>query len=174
MKWKLLAAALAGAAIALAAGGWALVRDGVSARSRLSPLEERVMYQVRLAVVANAATDQANPYGSADAWRAAAGAYLDECAVCHGPAGRGDAPLGSRMYPPAPDLTWSGTRGLSDGELYHVIAEGIRLTGMPAMAGHKSTDEIWQLVSLVRRLPDLDEATIRAAAGAPDRAGAAR
>ena len=62
------------------------------------------------------------------------------------------------LFPPAPDLTQARTQELSDGELHHIISEGIRLTGMPAMGAHESADGIWKLVALVRKLPELDEA----------------
>jgi len=47
------------------------------------------------------------------------------------------------------------TQQLSDGELYYIISNGIRLTGMPAWGSEDKPEAIWDLVSLIRRLPKL-------------------
>jgi hypothetical protein len=46
------------------------------------------------------------------------------------------------------------TQDMSDGELFYVIENGVRLTGMPAWGGHNPTDS-WKLVHFIRHLPDL-------------------
>ena len=47
------------------------------------------------------------------------------------------------------------TQQLSDGEVYYIISNGIRLTGMPAWRFEDKPEAIWDLVSLIRRLPKL-------------------
>jgi hypothetical protein len=61
------------------------------------------------------------------------------------------------MYPPAPDMRQSATQNLSDGELFYIIQNGIRLTGMPAWGSGSEQDaaDSWKLVLLVRHLPQL-------------------
>jgi hypothetical protein len=61
------------------------------------------------------------------------------------------------MYPPAPDMRQSGTQQLTDGELFGIIQNGIRLTGMPAWGGGFAHDErdSWKLVHFIRHLPQL-------------------
>jgi Cytochrome C oxidase, cbb3-type, subunit III len=64
--------------------------------------------------------------------------------------------MGSRLYPPAPDMRKSSTQNLSDGELFFIIQNGIRLTGMPAWGGSDhDADDSWKLVRFIRHLPDL-------------------
>jgi len=48
----------------------------------------------------------------------------------------------------------SATQSLSDGELFYIIKNGIRLTGMPAWGGDTREDdrESWKLVHFVRHL----------------------
>ena len=60
------------------------------------------------------------------------------------------------MYPPAPDMRNPATQALSDGELFYIIQNGIRLTGMPAW-GASSHDEgdSWKLVHFIRHLPNV-------------------
>jgi mono/diheme cytochrome c family protein len=48
------------------------------------------------------------------------------------------------------------TQNLTDGELYYIIENGIRLTGMPAWgAGGPNDHETWHLVLFIRQLPHL-------------------
>jgi len=147
--------------------GGLLTRDGLSAIGRpLTPAEDRVLYDVRKGVVALAATERRNPLaGRRDVWREVAGAYQEHCAICHGPAGRGRSTLGAQFYPPPPDLTRPRTQELSDAELYHIIANGIRFTGMPGWSATHGTDELWRYVSFVRALPRLSERELADAAG---------
>jgi hypothetical protein len=47
------------------------------------------------------------------------------------------------------------TQSLSDGELFYVIEQGVRLTGMPAWGGPGSAEGSWHLVHFIRHLPSL-------------------
>ena len=58
--------------------------------------------------------------------------WADHCAACHSNDGSGDALMGRNMYPPAPDMRQAETQELTDGELFYIIQNGVRLTGMPA------------------------------------------
>ena len=80
---------------------------------------------------------------------------MDHCASCHGLDGGGNTVIGRNVYPPAPDMREAVTQDLSDGELYYIISNGVRFTGMPAWGGEDSPQEIWELVSFIRRLPSL-------------------
>ena len=69
---------------------------------------------------------------------------------------RWPAPCSGR---PIPVLTFHGladTQNLSDGELYWIIANGIRLTGMPAWGtaygGPNGDEEIWSMVAYIKSL----------------------
>lgn len=83
--------------------------------------------------------------------------WADHCASCHGNDGRGQTALGKKMYPRAPDMTLPATRSLSDGELFSIIENGIRLTGMPGWGDGtaESAYGSWGLVHFVRHLPEL-------------------
>jgi mono/diheme cytochrome c family protein len=74
------------------------------------------------------------------------------CATCHGQDGRTPTPLGRSMYPRAPDLGTADVQDMSDAELFWVIKNGIRLSGMPGFAGINSDDQIWQLAYFVRNI----------------------
>jgi len=83
--------------------------------------------------------------------------WADHCASCHGNNGRGKTVLGEHLYPRAPDMTLAATQSLSDGELFSVIENGIRLTGMPGWGDGtaESAYGSWGLVHLIRHLPEL-------------------
>lgn len=81
--------------------------------------------------------------------------FVEHCGMCHGIDGRGNTVIGRNLYPKVPDMSGSETQKLSDGEIYYIISNGIRLTGMPAWGSEDKPEAIWDLVSLIRRLPKL-------------------
>jgi mono/diheme cytochrome c family protein len=90
--------------------------------------------------------------------------FADHCMPCHGNDGSGDTAMGRNLYPKAPDMRLPRTQQLSDGELFYIIENGVKLTGMPAWStgtpeGEKST---WQLVTFIRRMPKLTADDIEA------------
>src|SRR5262245_57036599 len=100
-----------------------------------------------------------NPLGtSTDAVRPGMEHFARYCAVCHANDGSGrDTPFGRGLYPKPPDLRAEGTQGMSDGEIFYVIENGVRFTGMPAFgSGMPDPDGeklAWELVAFIRRLP---------------------
>jgi mono/diheme cytochrome c family protein len=86
--------------------------------------------------------------------------FADHCAVCHGNSGAGDTPIGRGLYPKPPVLSDARTQSLSDGELFSIIQNGIRFTGMPAFGGgggaHADEDS-WRLVQFIRHLPKITD-----------------
>ena len=81
--------------------------------------------------------------------------WADHCATCHANNGSGQTDIGRNLYPKAPDMRRRRTQDLTDGELFSIIKNGIRLTGMPAWgdpAGHDDDDN-WKLVHFIRHLP---------------------
>ncbi len=83
--------------------------------------------------------------------------WADHCAGCHANDGSAANTMGKQMYPPAPDMRQAKTQNLSDGELFFIIENGIRLTGMPAWGNGTahSTEASWKLVHFIRHLPKL-------------------
>jgi len=82
--------------------------------------------------------------------------WADHCASCHANNGSGDTEMGKHLYPPAPDMRNSGTQNKSDADLFFIIQNGVRMTGMPAWgsSGHHEEDS-WKLVRFIRHLPQL-------------------
>lgn len=79
------------------------------------------------------AQEQTSPIGDSSEVLAEARAHwADHCAGCHANNGSGETEMGKHMYPPAPDMRAADTQTLTDGELFYIVQNGIRLTGMPA------------------------------------------
>lgn len=88
----------------------------------------------------------------ADAGDLENGAHLfrTHCAPCHGVMDAEKTPIAKGMYPSPPQLLHG--KGVTDdpaGETYWKIANGIRLTGMPAYGHSLSDREMWQISFLL-------------------------
>jgi len=84
--------------------------------------------------------------------------YLQSCALCHSTDGHGNTNLGRSMNPPAMDLTSPHVQHWNDAELFWIIQNGVRLTGMPSWKSTLSEADTWKLVSFIHNLPRLDAA----------------
>jgi mono/diheme cytochrome c family protein len=96
--------------------------------------------------------------------------FLGSCAPCHGPDGRGDTNLGRSMAPRAMDLSSSHVQHWSDAELFWIIQNGVRLTGMPSWRSSVSDDDTWKLARFIHNLPRLDAVSASTAAPSPAQA----
>ena len=75
-----------------------------------------------------------------------------ECAGCHGLDGNNPTYAGRWMYPRAADLTSPEVQQYSDRELFWILKNGIRLSGMPAFGKVETDEHLWNLVHCVRTL----------------------
>jgi mono/diheme cytochrome c family protein len=82
--------------------------------------------------------------------------FLQSCAICHGADGHGETYLGRNMYPPAMDMTSPHVQHWSDAELFWIIQNGVRLTGMPSWESSISETDTWKLARFIHNLPRLD------------------
>ena len=104
-----------------------------------------------------AARAAANPVSfSPEVWAESRAHFADHCASCHGNDGSGNTELGRNLFPRAPDMRLAQTQDKTDGELYWIIENGIRLTGMPAWGTGGGNDvDSWKLIHFVRHLKEL-------------------
>jgi mono/diheme cytochrome c family protein len=109
--------------------------------------------------VPSGARGRQNPVpATPDTIKAGLAHFADHCAICHGNDGSGDTEIGRNLYPKAPDMRQPQTQNLSDGELFYIIENGVRLTGMPAWGtGLEGEKGSWALVRFIRHLPQLTE-----------------
>ena len=96
--------------------------------------------------------------------------FLGSCAQCHGADARGDTNVGRNMNPPAMDLSSPHVQHWSDAELFWIIKNGVRLTGMPSWKSSISDNDTWKLAGFIHNLPRLEAAS--ASTGVPSQAPA--
>jgi len=143
--------------------GTYIVTTGVSARPQPSRLEAVTARTVRSIAIRARVRGVTNPVPVSDAViKEGMQHFADHCAVCHGNDGSGDTEMGRGLYPRAPDMRLPATQDLSDGELFYIIENGVRLTGMPAWSTGTKEGETssWHLVHFIRHLPKLSEEEI--------------
>jgi mono/diheme cytochrome c family protein len=97
--------------------------------------------------------------------------FLGSCAQCHGADARGDTEIGRNMYPPAMDLSSSHVQHWTDAELFWIIQNGVRLTGMPSWKSSIPDNDTWKLARFIHNLPRTGAAS--ASAAVPSQAQAA-
>ena len=148
---------LAGVAVCLALGLWVywfVAVHGFSAREKPSKVEVLLARHARRIASPPGAKELKNPLSPSDlAIAEARDHFADHCAICHANDGSGHTQINMGLYPPAPDLKEKDTQGLSDGELFYIIKNGIRFTGMPGWGGED--EENWKLVLFIRHLPGI-------------------
>jgi mono/diheme cytochrome c family protein len=83
----------------------------------------------------------------------AVGHFSEHCAVCHGAPGVDRNDLVEGMYPQPPDLT-NVSKRYTPAELFWIIKNGIKMSGMPSMADD-GDDVLWATVGFLERLPGM-------------------
>lgn len=143
--------------LVVAAGGWLywfLTVHGFSAREKPSMFEAFLARHARRIATPGGARSLRNPIAPTELGIAEGrDHFAHHCAVCHGNNGGGKTMINAGLYPPAPDMRQAGTQDLSDGEIFYIIKNGIRFTGMPGWGGED--EENWTLVLFIRHLPKI-------------------
>jgi mono/diheme cytochrome c family protein len=141
-----------------------MIRRGFSTHDEPSRVEAVVARMMRSWAVPSDLRDAKNPVALTPQVLADGRAHFaDHCAGCHANDGRGGG-MGKQMYPRAPDMTLVATQSLSDGELFAIVENGVRLTGMPGFGAGtaESAYGSWGLVHFIRHLPKLTAEEIAA------------
>ena len=142
---------------------YTVARRGLNTRSEPSGMEELLARTMRRLATPSSVRDMTNPVQpTPEVLGEGLEHFADHCASCHANNGSGDTEMGLSLYPRAPDMRAASTQELSDGELFSIIENGIRLTGMPAWGtgtpeGQRAS---WALVHFIRRLPTLTDEEI--------------
>jgi len=86
------------------------------------------------------------------------GHYEEQCRTCHGAPGNEANHLADGLRPSPPDLSRTIERW-RPAEVFWIVKNGVRMTGMPAWGRHYDDETIWQIVAFARELPQMDEAS---------------
>jgi mono/diheme cytochrome c family protein len=157
MKWTL--AILLVLVGMLLVWGLRVIERGFSTRDQPSALEALLAETARSWATSAKAKSMTNPvHPSTEVYAEARAHFADHCAQCHANNGSGDTSMGRNLYPKPPDMRLPLTQDKTDGELYHTIQYGVRLSGMPAFGDPVDNDQgTWKLVAFIRHLPKLSE-----------------
>ena len=87
--------------------------------------------------------------------------YNAMCIVCHGAPGKERSYIRQGLQPEPPNLAESSERW-SSAELFWIIKNGIKMTGMPAFGPTHQDEQIWNIVGFIRRLPQISAPEFKA------------
>ncbi|BEV15770.1 c-type cytochrome [Herbaspirillum sp. DW155] len=156
MKRRLHRALLAGLALILLGAAAVLVWSGaynVSAVTQhWSPVFKLMEYAMRQSVHRHAQQIVTPALDAPDMATAGARHYERFCVQCHGAPGRAPDTAALSMQP-VPGPLSAAARKWQLRELYWIVSNGIKMTGMPAWQAHLSEQERWEVVAYLRTMP---------------------
>jgi mono/diheme cytochrome c family protein len=144
------------ALIVLAIGGLAVIYSGlvnVSARYPDNPVAFFLLQTAMRQSVARHAAAQPAPAASTDLARGFR-LYNETCVYCHGAPGKDPVDIGKGLNPEPPFLPDTIQRW-SAAEIFWIVKNGVRMTGMPSFAGSHSDDDLSAVVAFVQKLPGM-------------------
>ena len=155
----------------IAAGGLAYIELGlapVATSSAPLPFEKLITGIALDARVKKEAPKSSPIQASDEVFAAGARIYRTNCAVCHGLPGQEQTAIAKGEFPKPPEL-FKGEGVTNDpvGNTYWIVANGIRLTGMPGFSGSLSAEQMWQvslLLSNADKLPATVQSLLKATA----------
>lgn len=141
----------------LLAGTCIIWMSGCTANKKPSKVEATLANMAKDVVIPIEARSKKNPLPSNEqTLNEGRELYVQSCALCHGTDGHSRTNLGRGMYPPAMDLTSPHVQHWNDAELFWIIQNGVRLTGMPSWKSSITETDSWKLVHFLHELPKLD------------------
>jgi mono/diheme cytochrome c family protein len=137
------------------------IRNCCGARPEPSPMEAKLARSFLKLSMPSKASEARNPFtATPEILQEARRHFADHCATCHANDGSGNTEMGRNLYPRSPDMRQPPTQQLTDGELYSIIHNGVRWTGMPAWGTTDDDPDSWKLVLFIRHLPSLTPAEL--------------
>jgi len=143
----------------VAVGAAAILYTGsfnTSAEKPPSRMEKRIATFALNKSVERRAPNRKNPLpATPENLRGGLAHFRENCVVCHGAPGVDPGEIGQGLNPGAPDLTLPRVQARTDGQLFWLVDEGIKMTGMPAFGPTHDENEIWKIVAFLRHLPEI-------------------
>ncbi len=138
------------AALIVVSGYWP-----VSGTANPPPYETTMARRALNASVAHQAPKVQNPLpASIEVMRAGLKVYRDGCAGCHGDSQKPSHWGSTAFYPRAPQFA-SELPDKPDWQLFWIVKNGVRYSGMGAWDGEIPDEKIWQVVTFLSRLRNL-------------------
>jgi thiosulfate dehydrogenase len=156
-------------------GGYLYIKLGmmpVATSSATLPMEEWIAKNsLRARIHKEAPKDSPVPADEPNMTQGAR-SYVANCSFCHGLPGQAATAAAKGMFPLPPQL-WNKDEMVTDdpvGVTYWKVANGIRLTGMPAFGETLGSNQVWQISQLLKnadKLPDQTTAALSKSAPVP-------
>jgi len=132
-----------------------------------------VLIRTRMASINQHATDQApSNLGDLSMVQAGARAFLQRgCPACHGAPGVEWQKFSEGLRPDPPDLK-DIVNDLEPRQLFWVVKNGIRMTGMPSFGAIGVDDkEIWSIAAFLKKLPTVSDTDFKSWTAGPAPSG---
>jgi mono/diheme cytochrome c family protein len=150
--WKTVSSTLAALPAIGAVAAFAFIRSGLYDVAASQPhnkftewlTHETMMHSVRL----HASGIAAPARFTSDQVERGFCAYETHCVACHGAAGVAREPWAAGMEP-APPYLLDITQRFTSEQLFFVVKNGIKMTGMPAWRDSMPDDQIWDVVAFL-------------------------
>jgi cytochrome c553 len=111
-------------------------------------------YTMQQSVATHSAGIEAPPLQDEALVHRGGGHYASGCAPCHGAPGQVQSPIVLKMTPHPPSLI-EKVPEWEDAELFWILRDGVKFSGMPSWPSGVRHDEIWSVVAFLRRLPEM-------------------
>lgn len=160
----MLAGAAAAAAIAGVAGGFVVVSglyDISATDQHRAPTYWLMEIAMQRSVRARGSRIDVPPLDDPAKIERGLALYRQHCVQCHGAPGVAPEPFALGMTPNPANLAHTA-REWRPADLYWVISQGIKMTGMPAWEFRIGDDDIWAIVAFLKQLPTLSPQRYRA------------
>jgi mono/diheme cytochrome c family protein len=139
-------------------GGLLVMMSGafnIAATNPDSAITEWILHTtMRRSVAVRSSTIVAPESFNEEQVRAGSKEFRAMCAGCHGAPGKMRSAAGKGLRPRAPDLALAA-RDWTTANLFWIVKNGVKMTGMPAFGPTHNDQTIWNLVAFVRQLPDM-------------------
>lgn len=164
LRWKHLILAAVGAVFLGFFVAWSGLM-GIGARSGHWAITEWFLHWTMQNSVRTASlSTEPPPLDNPEMLKLGAGHYEQGCAFCHGSPALARSAVVFNMLPVPPDLK-DKVPEWSEEELFHIVKDGVRFTGMPAWPAEHREDEVWAMVAFLKQLPDMQADRYRHLAG---------
>lgn len=158
LRLRTLAIGLAAMLLAGLVGGAVLVYMGfydISAmRQHTKPVFHLLDYAMLRAIDVRADAPTPGDLGDERRVRAGLAQFRRHCLQCHGAPGVSPQALAFGLTPAPANLLHAG-RTWPANEIHWVVANGVKMTGMPGWAYRLSDEEIWDVVAFLQAMPRL-------------------
>src|SRR5262249_10359654 len=157
-------AALLGLTVATTLGAlafaWSGLGDIAASQGHWPFVEQFLDFGMRHAVARHASGIEAPKLDDPNMIRLGAAHFHRGCAFCHGAPGIPVNPIAKHMLPPPPDLAVK-MRPWQPNDLFWIVKNGLKYTGMPGWAAIEREDEIWAVVAFLTRVQGLEAQAYR-------------